>query len=53
MRRDALAVRREVETLESMRERSLAEWRRGVDREEEALAAELYLARFSMRADST
>ena len=38
-------ARRNVEALESLRERHLAAWRREADKEEEALAAELYLAR--------
>lgn len=40
-----LHARREVDTLDNLRERSLGEWRRANEREEEALAAELYLAR--------
>jgi flagellar export protein FliJ len=46
-RRGVLETRREVETLDRMRERSLDEWRRAADREQEAIAAELFLARFS------
>jgi hypothetical protein len=40
-----LRARRGVEALEALRERNLLEWRRAGDREEEALAAELYMAR--------
>ena len=40
-----LQARREAEALEKLRERSLGHWRRAAAHEEEALAAELYLAR--------
>ena len=46
-RQVVLQARRNVEVLEALRERSLAEWRRAADKEEETLAAELYLARRS------
>ena len=48
-RRKVLRARRDVETLEKLRERSLAEWRRNAQRQEEALAAELFLARMARR----
>ena len=40
-----VALNREIEVLERLRERRLAEWRRAVEREEEAQATELHLAR--------
>lgn len=48
-RQALLHARREVETLDNLRERGLQEWRRAADREDEALAAELYLARHNRR----
>ena len=47
VRRAVLQARRNVEVLEALRERALAGWRRAADKEEETLAAELYLARRS------
>ena len=44
-RKAVLQARRDAEMLEKLRERDLEEWRREVDREEEALASELHLAR--------
>ena len=44
-KRAVLEARREVEALEKLRERSLKAWRRKAEREEEALASEIYLAR--------
>jgi hypothetical protein len=44
-RRKVLRARREVETLERLREKSLSEWRHAVQLEEEALAGELFLVR--------
>jgi flagellar export protein FliJ len=48
-RKALVQARREVETLERLRERALQEWRQAAGREEEALAAELFLARFAKR----
>lgn len=44
-----LHARREAEALERLREQTLREWRLAAGREEEALAAELFLARFAKR----
>ena len=44
-RKAVLQARQGVEALDKLRERGMEEWRRAADKEEEALAAELYLAR--------
>jgi flagellar export protein FliJ len=44
-----LHARRDAETLERLREQCLREWRQAAGREEEAVAAELFLARFAKR----
>jgi flagellar export protein FliJ len=44
-RQAVLSARRNAEALEKLREQGLEQWRRAAAREEEALAAELYLAR--------
>ena len=48
-RKAVLAARREAEALERLREQALQQWRAAAGREEEALAAELFLARFPNR----
>lgn len=46
-RRRILEARQRCELLSRLRQRSLAAWRSGLQREEEALAGELFLARFN------
>jgi flagellar export protein FliJ len=44
-----IVARRRVEVIERLREKRLADWRAGFDREQENLAAELFLAKWKKR----
>jgi flagellar export protein FliJ len=48
-REQVLKAERDVRLLEKLKERRLAEWQVGADREQEALASELFLARWNRR----
>jgi hypothetical protein len=48
-RQRVVQARRAVELLERLKQRAMEEWQAACDREQESLAAELYLARFTRR----
>ncbi|MBI1356856.1 MAG: hypothetical protein GC160_21160 [Acidobacteria bacterium] len=50
LRRKLTAARIDLRALESLRDRRLADWRRELSREEEALAGELFLARWKRKS---
>lgn len=49
-RNRVIEARRQFELLDSLRMKAIAQWRAASDREQEALAAELYLSKFTRNA---